>query len=72
MGSGSTFEAISRSDLEGLEIPLPPLPEQQRIAAVLREQTAAVERARAAAEVELEAVEALPAALLRRAFNGEL
>jgi hypothetical protein len=33
---------------------------------------AAVERARAAAEAELEAIEALPAALLRRAFSGEL
>ena len=30
---GLTFSAISRSDLESVEIPLPPLPEQQRIAA---------------------------------------
>jgi len=32
---------------------------------------AAVERARAAAEAQLEAAKALPAALLRRAFSGD-
>ncbi len=72
VGSGSTFDAISRTDLENIEIPLPPLPEQQRIAAILREQMAAVDKARKAAEEELEAINALPAALLRRAFSGEL
>lgn len=35
-GTGSTFEAISREDLETIKIPLPPLPEQQRIAAILQ------------------------------------
>jgi len=34
-GKGSTFSAVSRSDLEDICIPLPPLPEQQRIAEVL-------------------------------------
>lgn len=58
--------------LKTLEIPLPPLVEQQRIAAVLREQMAAVEKARAAAEEELNTINALPAALLRRAFSGEI
>lgn len=72
LGSGSTFEAIKREDLESLEIPLPPLDEQKRIAAILSQQMAAVERARAAAQEQLEAINRLPAALLRRAFNGEL
>lgn len=67
-GSGSTFEAISRNDLEKLAIPLPPLVEQRRIAGVLREQMAAVEKARAAAQARLEAVKALPAAFLRQVF----
>ena len=35
MGSGSTFDAISRDDLENIRVPLLPLPEQQRIAAIL-------------------------------------
>lgn len=33
--TGSTFPAISRSDLEGIRIPLVALPEQKRIAAIL-------------------------------------
>ena len=35
-GRGSTFEAISRSVIESIRIPLPSLPEQQRIAAILQ------------------------------------
>jgi len=72
IGSGATFDEVSKTQCEGFPIPLPPLAEQQRIAAVLREQMAAVERARKAAEEELETINALPAALLRRAFAGEL
>ncbi len=64
--------AVKPSRLLSLDFPLPPLPEQQRITAVLREQMAAVEKARAAVEAEIEAINAMPAALLRRAFNGEL
>ncbi len=54
--------------LGGLEIPLPPLSEQQRIAGVLREQMAAVDKARAAAQARLEAVKTLPAAFLGQVF----
>ena len=34
-GTGSTFKQVSRSHIEHWEIPLPPLPEQKRIAAIL-------------------------------------
>jgi type I restriction enzyme S subunit len=68
---GATIQGLTRDFVENLQIPLPPLSEQRRIAAILKEQMAAVERARAAAEAELEAIETLPAALLRRAFSGE-
>jgi len=71
LGSGATFAEVSKSQLEGFEIPLPPLPEQQRIAAILNEQLAAVERARAAAEAQLQAAKALPAAYLREVFESE-
>jgi type I restriction enzyme S subunit len=55
-----------------IEIPLPPLAEQKRIAGILKEQMAAVERARASAEAQLQAAENLPAAYLRVVFdNGE-
>ncbi|MFH0809768.1 MAG: restriction endonuclease subunit S [Pseudomonadota bacterium] len=71
LGSGSTFSAINRADIEGLLMPLPPLPEQQRIAALLTEQMAAVEEARAAAEAQLEATKALPATYLREVFESQ-
>ena len=63
---------VNRADLDSFEIPLPFLPEQQQIAEELREQMAAVEKARAVVEEELATINALTAALLRRAFNGEL
>jgi type I restriction enzyme S subunit len=71
LGSGSTFTEISKSALQVFTIPLPPLPEQQRIAAILSEQMAAVEEARAAAVAQLEAAQALPAAFLRQVFESE-
>lgn len=62
--------AVQRDKLLALEIPLPPLPEQKRIAGVLTEQLRVVERARRAAEEQLDTIRALPAALLRAAFSG--
>ena len=61
---------LGTEDILALEIPLPPLAEQERIAARLTEQLAAVERARAAALGRLTAAEALPAAYLREVFEG--
>ncbi|MBI5757637.1 MAG: restriction endonuclease subunit S, partial [Planctomycetales bacterium] len=37
LGTGSTFEAINRDDLEGTTLPLPSLPEQRRIAGMLEQ-----------------------------------
>lgn len=72
---GKTGSRMPRADMDqlfNLDIPLPPLAEQRRIAAALNDRMAAVKRARKAAEEELEAIKRLPAALLRRAFAGEL
>jgi len=52
-GSGSTFDAIRKEDLFNLEIPLPPLDEQKRIAAHLDELMRHSERARQAVEEQL-------------------
>ncbi|MGB2728942.1 MAG: restriction endonuclease subunit S [Halobacteriota archaeon] len=52
-------------------IPLPPLPEQHRIAAKVQDLMHEVERARSACEKQLEAVKALPAAYLRQVFESE-
>lgn len=70
--TGSRMPRANMDVLLNLEIPLPPLPEQKRIAAILNEQMAAVEKARTAAEAQLDAIKSLPAALLRRAFEGTL
>jgi type I restriction enzyme S subunit len=53
-----------------IEIPLPPLDEQKRIAAILDEQMEAVERSRQATLAQLEAAKALPAVYLRAVFNS--
>ena len=70
-GTG-TITNISQSKLKQLMIPYPSLDEQQRITALLNAQTTAVDKARTAAGAELETINALPSALLRRAFNGEI
>jgi type I restriction enzyme S subunit len=69
---GATMRHITKPEFEAIEVPLPPLEDQKRIAAILNEQMAAVEQARAAAEAQLEAAKALPAAYLRAVFsNGD-
>jgi type I restriction enzyme S subunit len=70
--TGSRMPRADMNHLLNVAVPLPPLEEQRRIAAVLREQMAAVDNARAAAEAELNTINALPAALLQRAFAGGL
>jgi type I restriction enzyme S subunit len=62
---------VTRKVFESTAVPLPPLEEQKRIAAILNEQMAAVEKAKKAAEGRLEAAKALPAAYLRDVFEGE-
>lgn len=68
--SGSTRAKLNQKIAAAIPIPLPPLSEQKRIAAILSEQMAAVELARAAAEAQLKAAKALPAAYLRAVFNS--
>lgn len=70
LGSGATFAEVSKAQVEDFAVPLPPPAEQERIAARLTEELEIVERARAAAAQRLADIEALPAALLRAAFNG--
>jgi len=53
LGTGATFKELSGSKLGTVEIPLPPLPEQQRIVAILDEAFAAIAKAKANAEQNL-------------------
>ena len=68
---GGAQPNVNASLLGSMTLPLPPLPEQKRIAGILKKQLAVVEQSRAAAEAQLEAAEALPAAYMRDVFEGE-
>jgi len=67
---GVGLRHVKRGEVENLKIPLPPLTEQQRIAARLNEQLTAVAQARQAAEAQLRAARELPSAYLQQAFQG--
>jgi len=68
---GALYPAVTDGQVRDQLIPLPPSPEQRRIAALLTEQMASVARARAAATAQLAAAMALPAAYLRAVFEGD-
>jgi len=70
--SGSAQPQITRESLSPIEIIVPPLADQKRIAAQLSSQMAAAERLRQMLTDQLDAIDKLPVALLRRAFNGEI
>ena len=53
-------------------IPVPPLAEQQAISSELDDKITGVNLAEESIQQELETIEAMPAALLRKAFSGEL
>ena len=69
---GALCPAVTDRQVLDQLIPLPPLPEQKRIAGILGDRLFTIDKARAATEAQLQAINALPAALLRQAFNGEL
>lgn len=68
---GTNIQNLRFSEISKIHLPLPPLSEQKRIAAILIEQMVAVEKARAAADAQLEAAKALPAGYLRQIFPKE-
>ncbi|HEY5277814.1 MAG TPA: restriction endonuclease subunit S [Coriobacteriia bacterium] len=66
---GATRPRVTLAMLKAFAIPLPPLAEQRRIAARLREQLAEIDRAKTALDAQRNAIAALPAALLREVFG---
>ena len=72
LASSTTLKIVNKSIFASIEIPLPPLSVQQRIATELKEKMAQVEKLRTSIEKQLEALNALPQAILRKAFRGEL
>ena len=66
--TGSRMPRASMRDLMEMPVLLPPLDEQLRIVGQLEAQLDAAKRAQQAAQAQLDALEALPAALLREIF----
>lgn len=67
---GALYPAVTDGQVRAQRLPLPPLPEQRRIAARLREQLSEAAEARAAVQAQLAAAQALPAAHLGAIFSG--
>jgi type I restriction enzyme S subunit len=65
---GQTRVRISMGRLRNLEVPIPPLPLQQKFAAIVE----SIERQKSAQRAHLAELDALFAALQHRAFRGEL
>jgi type I restriction enzyme S subunit len=69
---GALYPAVTDGQVRAQRLPLPPLPDQRRVAARLREQLSAVAEARAAVQAQSQAFDTLTAALLREAFDGRI
>jgi type I restriction enzyme S subunit len=68
----TTIRTIKAPMLRSISIALPPLTEQKRIAIELQAKMEEAEKLKTSIEKELEAIKALPQAILRKAFRGEL
>lgn len=67
--TGSRMPRASMCDLLTLEVEVPPLSEQRRVVVYLQRMAAAAQRATAAVEAQLAAINVLTAAALRQAFE---
>lgn len=69
--TGAVFNSINKSQIESIEIPFPPLPEQQRIVATLDKTFAAIEKAKANAEQNLKNAKELFESYLQNVFDNK-
>lgn len=72
VATGTTFAQISKDDLECMPLPLPPLAEQQRIVDRIESLFAKLDQAKELAQNALDCFETRKAAILHKAFTGEL
>ena len=70
--AGAVFNSINKTQIENIPIPLPPLPEQQRIVSILDECFAAITKAKTNAEQNLKNAKELFESYLQGVFeNGK-
>ena len=69
LGTGATFKELSASKLKSVSIPLPPLPEQKQIVAILDKAFAAIDQAVANAERNLTNARELFESYLNKVFT---
>ena len=72
IAKGSSYPAVTNTDVFIQTIPLPPLDEQRRIAVEIERQFISVEQAKKAMQYQLDTINAMPAAILRQAFSGQM
>jgi len=70
--SKTTIPNLSGSQLKSFKVPRPSIEKQKRIASELRDKISRAEKLKAAIEKQLEAIDALPQAILKKAFSGEM
>lgn len=70
--SKTTIPNLSGSQLKSFKVPLPLVEEQEHIASELKDKMTQAEKLKEAIEKQLGAINALPQAILRKAFRGEL
>lgn len=71
-GTGTTFRAISGETIKSTEIPIPPLPEQQQIVAILESKLTICDAIEETIKTSINKCEALRQSILQKAFSGEL
>ena len=70
--TGTTIKHLTGQSLKSIEIPLPPLPEQQRIVQEIESRLSQAEAAEVRIAESLQKTEALRQSILKKAFSGEL
>lgn len=69
--TGAVFNSINKAQIEAIEIPIPPLPEQQRIVAILNEAFDSIAKAKANAEQNLKNAKELFESYLQSVFKNK-
>ena len=70
--TGTTIKHLTGQSLKSIEIPLPPLSEQQRIVQEIESRLSQAETTEVRIVESLQKTEALRQSILKKAFSGEL